>query len=40
MQSGKYMEQNAPVAISLRSFSRELSGDSLENICGGKDEKN
>ncbi len=34
------MRQDAKASISRRSFSRELSGDSLEKICGGKTEEN
>ena len=37
---GNFMRQDDSIAISCRSFSRELSGDSLKNIYGGKNEKN
>jgi hypothetical protein len=37
---GKVMGQDGFTAISHQSASRELSGASLENICGGKNEKN
>ena len=40
MQLRKFMGRDGFTAIFHQSASRELPGDSLENICGGKNEKN